>query len=120
MTIFNHRYKLMFYVVASYLVISTLVRFILFLLTPDALQAGFFEILKMFILGFSFDFAIALCFVAAYSIYLLLLPSRLIGSKLDKTVTYIILFLTIFIQFFAFAAEFPFGTNLKPVSILSP
>lgn len=113
MKIFRNRYRLLYNIVATYVLISAIVRLILIFFTPDAINAGVVEIFKMFITGFCFDFAVALCFAAVYSLYLLALPSKLVGSKLDKTVTYIIISLTIFIQFFAFAAEFPFWDEFK-------
>jgi phosphoglycerol transferase MdoB-like AlkP superfamily enzyme len=40
--------------------------------------------------------------------YLLVLPNKLIGSIIDKILTFVILGITFFIVFFSFAGEFPF------------
>lgn len=111
--LFSSRYALLICFVMSYIAISTVVRIILSVLSPISFSSNPIEILKAFFIGFLFDFAVALSFVGIYNLYLLLIPSRWIGKKIDRFITYAMLFLMLFIAFFAFAAEFPFWDEFK-------
>ncbi|WP_395043886.1 LTA synthase family protein [Flavobacterium sp.] len=59
-------------------------------------------------MGFLFDIGTAVFFSFIYGLYLLILPTKFIGTLFDKSITYFILFFTFFITVFSFLAEFPF------------
>ncbi len=113
MKILKSRYALVFSFIIFYVVVSTIVRALLLLFSPAVASSNFAAVIISFLTGFVFDLAVALSFTAVYTLYLLLIPKKWIGSKADKTATYIIIFLMLFIAFFAFAAEFPFWDEFK-------
>jgi phosphoglycerol transferase MdoB-like AlkP superfamily enzyme len=113
MKTFKGRYSLLVHFSAFYIILSTIVRIALFFLVSDKFSTSFWDILETFAIGFVFDFAVSLCFVSFYSVYLLLMPSKFVGKKLDKIITFFIFFLMLFIAFFAFMAEFPFWDEFK-------
>jgi phosphoglycerol transferase MdoB-like AlkP superfamily enzyme len=74
---------------------------------------SFTSVLKLYGLGFVYDFAVGLFLVAVFNVYLLLLPSKWIGAKGDKIVTYTWLFLILLISFFSFFAELTFWQEFE-------
>lgn len=99
--------------IAIYCLIGLIIRLVLFIMSVHAIDFFILNILKIFGLGLLFDFGTALFFVFPYNLYLLVFPSKKIGSKTDKIITYIILFFTIFITVFSFLAEFPFWSEFN-------
>lgn len=106
--IFQNRFSLLFSFLLFYIVFSQIVRISLYVLSVSNIDFSLLSIAKILGLGFVFDFSVALFFGLVYSIYLLVIPSKLIGSKLDKICTNFFLSLLLFICFFAFFSEFPF------------
>ncbi len=109
MTHFNKgRYTLSFAYIITYLILSFVTRLILTILVYQQINFTFLTILKIFGLGFLYDVSVALLFVLAYVFYLLLMPKKWIGSKIDKIITKILISLLLIIAIFATMAEFPF------------
>lgn len=96
-----------------YLIAAFVVRLALTILSFKAVAGQLGKVLLSFLVGLSFDLCIAFCFVLIYSLYLLLCPSKLIGSIIDKVLSYALLALMFFISLFSFAAEFPFWDEFK-------
>jgi len=72
------------------------------------LDFNLLHILRAFLTGFVFDFTIGCLFLLIYTVYLLVLPKRWVGSLLDKSVTYFYLTLIFIIIYFSLLAELPF------------
>ncbi len=111
--LFSGRYAALAAFVLYYLLFSFLVRLTLVMLSFGNIKDSLPSLLRVFGQGLIYDFTVSLAFCFFYSIYLLLMPSRWIGSKADRTATWLILFLMLFISLFAFAAEFPFWDEFK-------
>lgn len=99
--------------IAIYCSIGFTIRMILFIMSFHAIDFSILNIFKIFGLGLLFDFGTAVFFILPYSLYLLLFPSKRVGSKADKIITYLLLFFTIFITVFSFLAEFPFWSEFN-------
>ena len=104
----SNRFSILFSFLAIYCGIGFLIRLILFVISFNSVDLTFLNVLKIFSLGFLYDFGTSVFFGLIYAIYLLVLPSRFVGSWFDKIATYFILFFTFFITVFSFLAEFPF------------
>lgn len=105
---FKSRYGLLLSIVVIYLVISLLVRFMLLVLSHKDMDMSIVPVLEVIGIGFCFDVAVSLFFVAFYNFYLLLFPTSFVGSFLDKFLTYFILVIVLFLMLFGSMAEFPF------------
>lgn len=106
--ILNSRFALLFALVLFYLISSFAVRLTLYSLSFNSMDFSFISILKIFTIGLYFDIAVAFYIFLAYTIYLLLTPTKLIGTLFDKIITYFIVSLSLIISAFSFIAEFPF------------
>lgn len=108
LNLLNKRYKVALIFFLGYLLFALLVRIILTCLSLDKIDLSVLNTIRIIGNGFLFDTTVALAFIAIYIVYLTFLPSKWVGKKIDIFLTYIILFLTIFIVLFSFFAEFPF------------
>jgi hypothetical protein len=102
------RFSLLYSFIMTYVVISFLIRVILYFLSLNNFDFSVLSLVRIFGLGLFFDISVALFFSTIYSLYLLFLPSRFIGTFIDKTITYFLVILLLFIIVFSFLAEFPF------------
>ncbi|CAM3934215.1 LTA synthase family protein [Flavobacterium cucumis] len=92
----------------GYLILATITRTILAILSIDKLDLSFYTSFIIFGKGFLFDIAIGFAFITFYIFYLTILPSKWIGKKIDIVLTYLILFLLFFVILFSSFSEFPF------------
>lgn len=106
--IIQSRFAAYFALIGIYLVIAFVTRLLLNILSISKTNFSAFELIKIYGVGFYFDLFVALCFFTVYLFYLLFLPKRWTGSIFDKSLTFFILGLTLFIVFFSFVGEFPF------------
>ncbi len=104
----GNRYAILKKFIALYCSLGFLVRMILFVMSFKSMDFSILNILSIFGLGFMYDFGTAVFFILPYALYLLLFPSKNSGNKVDRILTYLILFFTFFITVFSFLAEFPF------------
>lgn len=107
------RYTLYFHLILFYLLTSFLVRITLYALSASNIDFSILTTLKIFSVGLYFDAATAIFIFAFYALYLVLLPNRLIGGRLDKILSYFITTLFLLIATFSFMAEFPFWDEFK-------
>ena len=107
------RYSTYITLIGVYLLSSLLTRIILNGLSFSKTNFSILELIKIYCTGFYFDVFIAFSFYTFYLLYLLFLPKRWIGSLLDKSLTFFILVLTLFLVFFSFAGEFPFWNEFN-------
>ena len=106
--IFNSRFALLASFIITYLLLSFLVRTVLYILTFHDLDFSLVSLFKIYGFGLYFDLAVSLFFGLMYAVYLWVLPSRFIGSIVDKVITYFIMSIVLFLSIFGFLGEFPF------------
>ena len=104
----KNRFSIVFSFILIYCLLGFTIRTILFLLSFSAIDLSLFNILKIVGLGFVFDFGTAIFFILFYALYLLFFPKKYVGTIIDKSLTYFILFFVFIITIFSFLAEFPF------------
>ncbi|SEP92072.1 LTA synthase family protein [Flavobacterium urocaniciphilum] len=109
----QNRFSILLNFLLIYCLLGTIIRLVLFFLSIQSIDFSLFNFSKIFGLGLIFDFGTAVFFSLVYGLYLLLIPSKFIGSVLDKSLTYFILFFTFFITVFSFLAEFPFWSEFN-------
>jgi phosphoglycerol transferase MdoB-like AlkP superfamily enzyme len=102
------RYSLYLSLLLLYVCLSFVVRLTLYFLAHAGMDFSILAVSKIFSIGLYFDLATAIYLFAFYSLYILVIPSKWVGSKLDKIFTYFISSISLFIVIFSFIAEFPF------------
>jgi phosphoglycerol transferase MdoB-like AlkP superfamily enzyme len=113
MKLFPKRFKLLWHFVATFIVLSTLIRFIFLFWVFGQVDASFFKIGNTFIIGFLFDIGTVSFFAVPYALYLLVIPKRWYGSLFDRIVTWFAYTLGLVIFLFSFFAEITFWDEFK-------
>ncbi len=111
--IFPRRYKLLASFIFIFLLFSFIIRVGFLVWSFGQTDTTFFTLTKTFIVGFLFDLGTISFFAIPYIIYLLLVPSKLYGSLLDKIITYFGYGLGLTIFLFSFFAEVTFWEEFE-------
>ncbi|MGB0891566.1 MAG: LTA synthase family protein [Flavobacteriaceae bacterium] len=106
--IFPKRFSLLKTFALTFLVFSFIVRLSLYMLSFNHIDFSFINLIKVFGIGLLYDIGTLSYFLAFYVVYLLLIPAKFYGSKLDKIITKFSYGLFLFIAIFSFLAEIPF------------
>ena len=93
--------------------LSFIVRIALYFWASSNIDFSILSLLKIFATGFFFDLGTISYFLLPYGLYLLIFPNNLIGSKLDKGITYFAFFIGLIILIFSTFAEFTFWEEFK-------
>ncbi|QQX76840.1 MULTISPECIES: LTA synthase family protein [Aequorivita] len=111
--LFPSRFKLLFYFVKTYIILSTLIRLIFVFWVFKEVDTSFFKIANTFLIGLLFDVGTVSFFALPYALYLLLIPQRWHGSVFDRIVTWFAYSLGLVIFLFSFFAEITFWEEFK-------
>jgi phosphoglycerol transferase MdoB-like AlkP superfamily enzyme len=111
--LFPQRFKLLFYFVKTFIILSSLVRLIFVFWVFKEIDLSFFKIANTFLIGFLFDLGTVSFFALPYALYLLLLPRRWHGSIFDRIITWFAYSLGLVIFLFSFFAEITFWEEFK-------
>lgn len=87
---------------------SFVVRVVLYFLSIEYLNFSVFHLIKIFFLGFLFDIGSLTYLLSIYAIYLLIVPTKFHGKKIDRIFQKFSFGLFMFIYIFSFLAEIPF------------
>lgn len=104
----SKRYSLLYFYTLFFLFASSIIRVIFYFWSISFIDFSILGLIKILFTGIFFDIGTISYFLIPYAIYLLIIPNKIIGSKLDKTLTYLGYFLGLFIFTFSFLAEFTF------------
>ncbi len=109
----SKRYALLLGFSAWFILFSFLLRIVFLFWQLDEIDLSIINLLKILFTGLAFDLG-TLSFLAVIStLYMLLLPKKLIGSKIDKIFIYSGFGLTLLIFVFTFFAEITFWEEFK-------
>ena len=111
--LFPRRFSLLKTFVLIFLVLSFVVRLILFFWSISETDTSIFNLIFTFLIGFAFDNGTISFFALPYALYLLLFPRKFSGSILDKIITYFAYSLGLIIFLFSFFAEITFWEEFK-------
>jgi len=111
--LFKGRYSVLFSFLAIFVFISFLIRTVLFIDSIGKTDFSFLGVLRIYLLGFVYDFGVGLFLTTLYSLYLLILPDRWSASIANKIITYVALFIILLISFFSFFAELTFWQEFE-------
>jgi phosphoglycerol transferase MdoB-like AlkP superfamily enzyme len=111
--LFPSRFKLLFYFVKTFILLSTLIRLIFVIWVFKELEFSLIQIGKTFLIGFLFDLGTVSFFALPYALYLLVFPRRWHGSVFDRIVTWFAYSLGLVIFLFSFFAEITFWEEFK-------
>ena len=106
--IFPKRFSLLKSFALTFLVFAFVIRICLYFFSFNHLDFSFINLIEIFGIGLFYDIGSLSYFSALYVVYLLLIPTRFHGSKLDKVITKFGYGLFLFIVIFSFLAEVPF------------
>lgn len=109
--LFSGRFSVFLSVLCLYIFLSFIIRIVFLIWSSSNADFNLLHILRAFITGFLYDLTIGLSFLTIYSIYLLILPKKLIGSVFDKVFTYFYLTIIFIIIYFSLLAEILFGMS---------
>jgi len=112
-SIFPIRYKLLWFFISLFLVLSTIVRLSLLVWSFGEVDTSLFKIGNTLLIGFFFDLGTVSFFAIPYILYLLLVPVKLYGSIIDRLITYFAYGLGLIIFLFSFFAEFTFWEEFQ-------
>lgn len=102
------RYQLLAAFGIVFLALSTITRIALYFWSFPNLDFSIINFFRIFFTGLFFDIGTVSYFMLPYAIYLLALPNKLAGSKLDKIATKFAFFIGLLIFVFTTFAEFTF------------
>ena len=110
LTIFRlpKRFQLLKTFAITFLFISGIVRIVLYFLSFEYFTFHPVHLFQIFGIGFFFDIGALSYFLALYACYLLLVPKKYIGSKIDRIITKFTYGFLLFLLLFSFLAEIPF------------
>ena len=112
--LFSHkRYFLLYAYVLFFLLSSSIIRLVFYVWSFDFIDFSILHFFRILFTGLFFDIGTISYFLIPYSLYLLVLPNKLIGTLLDKICTYFGYFLGLTIFTFSFLAEFTFWDEFK-------
>ena len=106
--LFPKRFSLVKTFAATFLAFAFIIRLTLYFWSFSEIDFSFLNFIEIFGMGFLFDLGCLSYILAFYSIYLLLLPTKFYGSKVDKILTHITYALVLFVMMFSFLAELTF------------
>lgn len=109
----SKRFNLFTYFISSFLLLSFIIRIILYSWVINEADTSLLAIIRTFITGAFFDIGTISFFAILYAIYLTICPNKLVGTLIDKIITYFSLSLCLFIQLFSFLAEITFWEEFQ-------
>ena len=102
------RFSLLKIFALTFLSFSLLVRLFLYFSSISYIDFSFINLIKIFGIGLFYDIGSLSYFLALYTIYLLIFPTKFHGKRLDRIITKFSYGLFLFISIFSFLAEVPF------------
>ena len=94
--------------ICSFIVISFLTRVFLMIVSFDNLDLSIFTLVKMFLVGFLYDFIASSYYFIPLVIYLLLVPQRVFNSKINKIILFLMAISIFFAMLFNSVSEYFF------------
>ncbi|MBD8489127.1 sulfatase-like hydrolase/transferase [Echinicola sp. CAU 1574] len=104
----TRRFSVLMGFTVLFVALSFVLRMVLFLWEVEEINSSILAIIKTLAIGFFYDLGTVSFFLILYTIYLILIPEKLIGSMLDKVFTYIGLLTNLLVIYFSFFAELTF------------
>jgi len=106
--LFPKRFSLVKTFAATFLIFAFIIRLTLYVWSFSEIDFSLLNFIKIFSIGFLFDIGCLSYILSFYAVYLLLLPAKFYGSKLDKILTHISYTLVLFFMIFSFLSELTF------------
>jgi phosphoglycerol transferase MdoB-like AlkP superfamily enzyme len=113
MSFISKRYALLLGFSGWFVLFSFLVRIVFLFWQLDEIDITAFNLLKILFFGLMFDVGVLSFLFAISTFYILLVPKKFIGSRVDKIFVYFGFLLTLLIFVFTFFAEITFWEEFK-------
>lgn len=111
--LFPKRFSLVKSFSVTFLIFAFCVRLLLYILAFSYIDFSFFNTLKIIAIGFLFDLGSLSYIIAMYAVYLLILPTKFHGKKLDRLLTKFSYGFFVFLITFSFLAEVTFWNEYQ-------
>ena len=111
--IFPNRFKLLSTFILIFISLSFIIRFCFLVRSITQADTSFFSMANTFLIGLFFDIGTVSFFAIPYIVYLLIIPNKLYGTILDRTITYFAYSLGLLIFLFSFFAEITFWVEFE-------
>lgn len=109
----SKRYQLLLGFSAWYLLFSFFIRIIFLFWQLDEIDISFISLLRILFTGVFFDLGVLSFLYVISTLYILIIPSKFIGKKLDRIAIYSSFILSLLIFVFTFFAEITFWDEFK-------
>ncbi len=106
--LFPKRFALLKGFSLTYLVLAFVIRLVLYVLSFSNIDFSIIHLLKILGIGLLYDIGSLSYMMAFYAIYLLIMPAKYSGSRVDKILTYTAYWIFMIIITFSFLAEITF------------
>ncbi len=106
--LFPKRFALLKGFSITYLLFAFVIRLVLYSLSFTNIEFSFSHLIEILAIGLFYDIGSLSYLIAFYSIYLLIIPSKYSGSKVDKILTYSAYWIFMIVITFSFLAEITF------------
>lgn len=110
---FQGRFSVLLHFILWFLIVSQLLRLVLFIWQYDEVSWNPFNLLRTILTGLFFDIGTVTLISLTAIVYYVLMPNKWIGSWVDKFLVWTFTSLTLFILVFTFFAELTFWDEFK-------
>lgn len=107
------RFQLLKTFAITFITLSFIIRILLYFLSIEYIDFSIPNLFKVFGIGFFYDIGALSYLLFAYVFYLLLIPKKKIGCKLDRITTKFFYGFFLFLIIFSFLAEIPFWNEYQ-------
>jgi hypothetical protein len=104
----KNRFALVLLIVFLFISFASITRIILMFNSFSQIDLGILALIKVYFVGFIFDFAVAVYGVAPVAVYLTLMPKKLFNNRIHKYIFWVFLFIQINLLVFNIFAEWFF------------
>ena len=111
--VFKNRFSIAIALFLGFILISSILRVILILWQIKEVDLNIFTLGKTILTGIFYDIGTASFVFMPLTIYLTVIPKKIIGSYIDKSIVYFISLITVFILIFTFFAEITFWEEFR-------
>jgi len=104
----KNRYGFLYSLIITFLIINLITRAVLMFMDIGEVDLDILTLIKMFSVGFFYDFITSFYYFIPLVIYLFMIPTKIYNSKIHKNILYLIAGMNIFVMLFNGISEYFF------------
>jgi len=102
------RFDILYKSIRLFIIFSFLTRLFLYIINFNKLDISIISHLEIFFVGFCYDILASIYYFIPFVIYLMLLPSKIFNTKINKILVYLMVSMIIFVTLFSSVSEYFF------------